>query len=221
MYCRSIEQLPITCSVFDKIAMNQLHEAMTTIEAYQSRSFKQLENGTRLYCQVPSKGEGAWLHAVYSPMNGGDLEHCEILLNTALPDPLKEFYLFANGMYLYSGSLSFYGIRKSFTRNPELAWQPFDLSTPNIYERISDAKPWMIFIAAYDWDGSLVYYDVRDNTLSLCRATTTRPVFQWASLWEMVNREVVRLASHFDKFGVEIDPQRTTLPSVQSPNAAS
>jgi hypothetical protein len=70
----------------------------------------------------------------------------------------------------------------------------------------------VFFIGGYDWDGSLIYIDRITNKIHVCNQDDITPLFAWLSFEEMLNCEIKRLVTLFDKNGREYDEDKSTLP---------
>jgi hypothetical protein len=116
-----------------------------------------------------------------------------------------------NGLSLFSDSLSLDGYRKHYNRK-SLEFLPFDLITPNVYERPEDATEDQFFIGGYNWDGSLIYMDKRTFQIYRCNRESVEPLNTWKNLDAFLLKEVKRLSTLFDEKGMEKDGNTPTIP---------
>lgn len=170
------------------------------------------ENGARMFGHVPHLAPEAWFHIIFPPLAGEDISELEKRLGRPVPQSYRDLLLRTNGLYLFSGSLSLYGLRRDYSRKISIR-EPFDLGDPNVYERPRRADPkWFIF-SFYDEDSSNGYIDPRDGRVYRGNRDMTEPrLNQWASLDAFLEAEVRRLATHFDDRGKPWDPDRPTTP---------
>jgi hypothetical protein len=192
--------------------MDQFGKVMQIIQKAKEFGYRKLPNGAQLFGRVPHVAPEAWLHAVFAPLSSAGISDVEKQLAIDLSPSLRDFLANANGLTLFSTSLSLYGLRTDFSRQGDSSWQPFDIITPNTLERPRGAKPSFIFIGSYDWDGSLLYVDSRYEKVYRCANVSPKPLNEWPGFWEMLTAESARLATHFDGTGHELDLARPTIP---------
>jgi len=182
------------------------------INKFGQFGIKELSNGTFLVGKAPHVAPSAWLHAVFAPLSDNQIEELQDKLGILLPDDFRYFLKRANGISIFSTSLSIYGHRDNYERNLGSVWQPFDIITPNKYERPKDATKDFFFIGGYDWDGSMLYIDLRTSKVYRCSNETSTPLNEWENLGKMLVEEVDRLIELFDSKGIEIDGNKPTTP---------
>lgn len=178
---------------------------------WESLGTRVLDNGTCLIGHVPHVAPLAYLNILFPPLTELKIAEIEGELNVKLPQPLREFYLLANGAHFFSGSLSIFGYRENYRRTGDAAWQPFNLRDVNLDERPSDAMDHHFFFGFYDWDGSLLYLD--GQTVIRCKRHSVSPLNTWSSLEEMLLKEMLRISNLFDENGRELDRATPTIPS--------
>jgi hypothetical protein len=183
------------------------------IEPAKGLGFTCMPNGTLLTGHVPHVGPDAWLHVVYAPLTVPQLGEVEGTIKRALPAPYRALLLQANGLSLFSGSLSLYGLRTDMRRSGEAVWQPFSIGTPNTVERPPDAAEGSVFFGGYRADGSRVYLDAQGPQVHRCSRTSSVALNSWPDLSTFLLDELTRLAAHFDEVGRRRDPGRSTAPS--------
>jgi hypothetical protein len=169
-------------------------------------------NGAQLYGHVPDVAPQAWFHILFPPLDSSAIAELESILGRPVPAPYRAFLRRTNGLYLFSGALSLYGLRKDYSRNPAIR-EPFDLGDPNVRERPAAADPtWFIF-GFYKSDGSNAYMDPRDLRVFRASRDMTQPALnEWDNLNSFLQQEVTRLRHHFDAQGRRLDPSRPTTP---------
>lgn len=192
--------------------MEHLQNTIRIMESYNHLGTKTLEIGTRLIGHVPHVAPEAWLHIIFAPLTLSDIRRIEAEIETSLPDVFSFFLLLCNGLSLFSGNLDIYGLRKSFVRTGDAAWQPFSITTVNTIERPRKAKPSFVFIGGYSNDGSLLYIDKDDLQVYRCKQRSTKPLNQWANFETMLEEEAKRLTLLFDDMGRKLTTNQPTTP---------
>lgn len=192
--------------------MHWLDEVFSLLHSFDQLGTRQLPNGRQMLGHAPHVGPEAYLHILFPGLKRDGLKKLEAEAGRRLPDQLSELYSRCNGMILYSGSLSIYGLRTSYARTGDEAWQPFSIAIPNVDERINDADPDAVFFGSYDWDGSFLYTSTNSPVVYRCSRESARPLNKWQSVQEMLLSEVYRLSKLFDRNGKEIDEDVATIP---------
>jgi hypothetical protein len=171
-----------------------------------------MPNGTLLIGKAPHIAPLAWLHSIYPPLLGNDLNEMEKRLGHAIPGPYRRFLIATNGINIFSTTLSLYGLRYNYKRNIEDVWQPFDIVTPNTIEKPGNAGDNIFIIGSYDWDGSYLYIDSKSGKIHLCDREDARSNYSWDSFYAMLESEINRLITRFDKEGKVLNEDESTLP---------
>jgi hypothetical protein len=189
-------------------------EINTLIFQFENLGIANSSDGAIMIGKAPHVGSEAWLNIIYPKLNDDEIILLEKELKTTIPEEYKLFLMnYSNGANILSSTLSLDGLRRRLNRDPkENSRQPFSILTPNIYERPDNAKESYFFIGGYQWDGSLLYIDKETNSVHCCEPDNATSKKQWASFEEMLLSELERLYQFFDKNGVEIDEDLSTLP---------
>jgi hypothetical protein len=162
--------------------------------------------------KTPHIGSDAYLHAFYDGLTDAEISELEKSIGREIPSELKAFYKEYNGLDLFSGSISIFGLRKNHARDVSATWQPYDLRTPNIDERPMDATSDMVFFGAYDWDGSYLFVRSDGTNIYRCERDSCKPINSWESVETFLSAETIRLNSLFDASGQQINPDQPTTP---------
>lgn len=171
------------------------------------------ENGTLLIGRAPHIAELAWLHSIYPTLNKEDINHLEKELNQKIPDSYLRFLTeYSNGLGIFVSKFSLYGLRKQLGRGLDAVRQPYSIITPNTHERPDNAKNSYLFIGGYSWDGSKIYIDTETNKVHYCDRWDATSLYEWSSFEAMLNYEIPRMISLFDKNGVIINDDLYTTP---------
>jgi hypothetical protein len=182
------------------------------MEANGNLGVRVLPNGTRLIGHVPHVAPEAWLHLLFPPLSAAQVQNIERDIGNSLPNVFSAFLLKANGLSLFSGSLSIDGLRFSHERSGDAVWQPFSIITPNVTERPRSSKASFVFIGGYRCDGSLLYIDKATSNVFRCKSKSAKAINEWPSFGAMLVAETQRLSVLFDAAGRKIDPKRPTTP---------
>jgi len=191
--------------------MKNNYEALDILMSYSNLGKQELENKTILIGRAPHIAPKAWLHSIHAPLSNQEINELEKDLGT-IPEDYKLFLKTANGLKVFNTTLCLDGLRKTYKRGVNDVWQPFDILTPNILERPSNSTKNMFFIGGYDWDGSLLYFDLETNKIHLCDNDDATSIYEWDNFIIMLNTEVKRLSTLFDINGKEYDENKSTLP---------
>ncbi|HTJ52947.1 MAG TPA: SMI1/KNR4 family protein, partial [Cyclobacteriaceae bacterium] len=182
------------------------------LKSYSSLGEETLKDGTILIGKAPHIAPMAWLHKIYPGLSTAEIGTLEKELGAKIPVVFKDFLQITNGLSVFNTTLCIYGLRKNYIRTIENVWQPFDIKTPNLYERPKGSKENCFFIGSYFWDGSKLYIDTIDNKVYRCSNNSSKPINMWNSFPDMLKVEIKRLCKLFDKDGKAIDGRIATTP---------
>ena len=190
--------------------MDTFNTVLQVIEQSRQFGFRQLANGTRLYGHVPHVAPEAWLHQVYAPIVEQDVISLEERIGLPIPSELRQFFQLANGVGLFSVSLSIYGKRTSYVRTGDDAWQPFCIVTANTLERPTHAKTSQLVVGGYRADGSLLFLDLEDGKVFRTKSRSKKVLNLWKDFWTLLLEETRRLSGLFDDKGHKLSDGPTT-----------
>lgn len=190
-----------------------LYNIIDELKKWKDNGEKITVNQTSLICKVPHIAPEAWLHCIYKGLSENEIEGIETKIKRQLPNHLREFLKIANGMNIFSDSISVWGRRTSYVRNGEEAYQPYDLLDLNEELANEISSKWLAF-GSYLWDGSTMYYDVTsdDNKVFICERDSTKKMKIWDNIYLWLNEEINRLSKMYDENGIEIDEDEPTTP---------
>ncbi len=118
----------------------------------------------------------------------------------------------SNGLNVFVGEFSLYGLRKDLGRTIEASRQPYSPDIANIYERPKNAEKSYFFIGGYKWDGSNLYIDTKTNLVHFCDRWDATSLYKWNSFEEMLVSEIKRLVKLFGENGKITDAKLYTTP---------
>jgi hypothetical protein len=170
------------------------------------------DNGTVFIGKAPWVAPKAWLFIIYPPINENEIILLEKQMQLTIPMSFRQFLLFSNGLSIFHSNLSIFGLRTSYNRSLNAIRQPFNIVTPNTYERLQDANDNQLFIGFYCWDGSLLYIDNETEKVYRCSKDSTVPLNQWNNFAEMLESEIIRLISIHNDEGIPLDKSFPTTP---------
>ena len=164
------------------------------------------------YGHIPLIAPEAYNIYTFAPLTEERLALLERVLNREVPKQYKIFLThFSNGMHIFHCCLNLYGLQGSINRDLGIQG-PFDLSTPNVYERPSNADSNCFFLGSYSYDGSLLYIKDDVSTVYYCARRDATPIKEWTSFSDMLIEEIQRLKSLHNADGILKSTRRSTLP---------
>jgi len=181
-----------------------------TAERARSFGFRQLPNGARLYGHVPHIAPEAWLHELHAPLAKQDITELERRIGKDFPAQLRDFFLSANGVDLFSDALSVFGKRTSYVRSGDESRQPYCIVTANTLDRPTHAKNSHIVVGSYRNDGSLLFVDNESGETFRTKTRSKKVLNRWDDFWGMLVDEANRLSSLFDGEGRRLSEGPTT-----------
>jgi len=172
------------------------------------------ETGSRLVAHTPRDFPQAYLHRYFAPVPTSAWDGYPI----KLPDQLSSLYAVCNGLSLFGGALSLWGMRAHYSRDSSAQFQPFDLAAHhNEWLQASQrqgVKPRQgtTFFGSYSWDGSGIYVVEGRSDVYRSLKGSPEPVSMWSDLAFFINSEYDRLAGLFSRSGYQFDDNIPTVP---------
>lgn len=193
--------------------MDEFKELESIVEEAGIFGFRETGEGARLYGHVPHIGPEARFHVLFRGLSDLDIGRLEKEVGAQLTGQLRVFLGFSNGASLFSRSISIYGLRRSYSRSGDEAWQPFAMETANRIERPEGVPDSYIFIGGYFDDGSKIIFDSRNGKIYRLPRRKSAPILnEWPSLATMLVSEAKRLKLLFDDKGRMLDESATSTP---------
>ncbi|WP_157273828.1 SMI1/KNR4 family protein [Thiobacillus denitrificans] len=189
--------------------------------ALDSEGSRTLPNGTRLICRR-KPGDLQYLHCIHGSLDASDIAILEQQIGRQLPPALRDFYLQANGLYLFADSLSIGGLRTDYSRKADdSAWQPVSLEYGNTLDRAPEIPSSWIAFGFYPADpGADVSYDEAGGRILATPRYKAAPIlYQWTSLAEMLLSEVERLSALYRMKGGELTRFNPFKPPWEEPES--
>ncbi len=175
---------------------------------------KEVETGSRLVALTPRDFPQAYLHSFFAPAPGSAWP----AYGPGLTGQLRDLYSSCNGLCLFSGSLSLWGLRSQYVRDLCAQFQPFDLATHHsecirVFHRLPDhQEDDRVFFGGYSEDGSAVF--TQPTSLEIYRVQRHSHQFtnRWPDLPSFLRSEYDRLDMLFTRSGYLADESASTLP---------
>lgn len=182
---------------------------------YENWAHKEATNGTLLIGNPYKEKPFWWLIHIFPKVNSTQLNNFSEQ-QLKIPKVYKDFLEnVSNGFLLFLGTLALEGIRESLSRAFDVE-EPFSLLTSNIKERPKNAEETFFFFGSYNWDGSQLYIDTKNEHVYLAKRYTLEIIYEWSTFEEFINSEIPRICSLFDDNGELLNPDCSTLPDSSS-----
>ena len=193
--------------------MKKVLDALDALYSFEHLGIERMENGTLLIGKAPHIAPKAWLHSIYPGLKEKQIELLKTQLGRDIPNDYLEFLKISNGIKLFTTTFCLDGFRSNYQRTIEDSRQPFDILIKNVMERSLHIRSSLFCIGGYDWDGSSLYIDERTNRVVLLDGDDEgHTIYEWDNFEVMFESEVSRLITLFDKNGVVLDEDSSTLP---------
>jgi hypothetical protein len=165
---------------------------------------------------VPWIGPHAYLNVVFKPAPNDAL--FEVAQKLRMPVCVLQFLQIHNGVVLFSGALSVYGVHRPgqlLQRDDPSFALPFNIELENRnWPPVDSAR--FLSIGGYGFDGSRVCIDREDSRIFLFRraqeALHNEPSYSWQNMGAWLTSEIARLSSLYDWKGVRLFDESYTLP---------
>jgi hypothetical protein len=192
---------------------NRFDIILSTLRKWDNCGTRKLNNGTEVICNVPNVAPQAWLHKIYAELSKDEIVSMQIELKQKLPNDLVEFLSQANGINIFSDSLSVWGNKMSYARTGDEAIQPYDMIDLNLETKACKSE-YQLIIGSYSWDGSIVLYDFSKSEKQIfrCEKSEMKVLNVWNDIWDWLEKESLRLSTLFDENGYEYDEDIPTVP---------
>ena len=193
-----------------------IESVLSMLDKWAANGKRVLSNGTQLLSPASHVAPQAWLHKIYAGLSDAEIEEYEEKFPFPFPFEFKEFLHYANGINIFSDSLSVWGWRASYCRVGDGAIQPYDLSDHNDERPKGCPNTWLYF-GGYSWDGTRLIFDLSENSSNhnkvfRCARRSTEILQEWPSFREWLASEIARLEKLYDSNGVKLDKGAPTVP---------
>lgn len=164
---------------------------------------KLADDGSLLIAHTPRDYPQAYLHSFFAPVP----ESAWQTYGLSLPGQLQQLYRECNGISIFAGSISLYGIRAHYERDLSAQFQPFDLATHHSEcihsfrgSSSTDCDD-AIFFGSYVEDGSHVFTTPYAPQVHRVLSRSFRVVNTWADLATFLATEYDRIDRLFSRTG--------------------
>ena len=175
---------------------------------------KLADDGSCLFAHAPRDYPQAYLHSFFAPLP----ETAWQTYGLSLPGQLQQLYRECNGLSIFAGSISLYGIRAHYARDLSAQFQPFDLATHHSecihsFHRGSPAESDEgIFFGGYVEDGSDVFTTPYSPQVHRVLRHSSRIVTSWPDLATFLATEYDRIDRLFTRSGYLASENTPTTP---------
>ncbi len=190
-------------------------QVMEIMNRAEKLGVRRLSEGQRLIGNIEWLAPEAYLHVLYGPLGDRELLLLESQIERPIPEELKEFYRWTNGLSLFAYKLTIDGWREDDARGGDGMWEPYSLVVPNVFERPVDAPQGMVFFGGYEDDASLLGMMPDAPEIYRFAHGSVNVLNKWEDLWTMLTCEADRLSQLFDNNGCIIDSTAWTTPMAE------
>lgn len=184
-------------------------ELIASLDQAESLGAKTVKSGARLIGHIPHWAPEGYLHVVFPPLSGPDLDKLRRALKRNIPPEYEALLGTTNGLSVFADSLALYGHRTSYRRSIDDT-QPYSILDPNQEERPSGLQSSVLVIGGYSEDGSKVCLDGEHGVVFRCERYRGDLVLnRWPNLETMLQSEIKRLSGLFDERGRRKDGVKT------------
>lgn len=177
------------------------------LQRWTPKGERQLADGTRLICPTPHVAPEAWLHALFAALREEEVQELERRCGLPLPNDFRSFLLHANGALIFSRQIAIWGLRKSYVRTGDEAWQPFDLPSQNEGAMRPGGSPSELFFFGSEERGaSWCFFDAKDASYRVGKTPREHfnPTRYWPSFWHWLLERSESLAAQYDCTGAPV-----------------
>jgi hypothetical protein len=169
----------------------------SVVDAWSTEADLEL-NGGRLVCQTPRVAPLARLHHLFPPLDDVGIKLVNEKIGFELPEEMQSLLSIHNGLNLFGGSISIYGLRQHYRRLDDSSlWQPYDLAN---HQDVEFGK-FDIVIGGVGPDGNRLLMGSGQKDVSRVDQETGAVLQTWPSLAIMVVDQVTILSKLYDKEG--------------------
>jgi len=175
---------------------------MRTVERFRALGYRVTQHGVRLFGPVPHVAPQAWFHAIPPGLTDQEIKDLSLSVEKVFPREYMEFLRLMNGVKLFAGTFSLYGMRPAMAgRGVDSAFLPFDLVDPNGIERPHGFRRELLIIGGYKRDGSHLAVDISTGQVERLARDSGVRLNVWPSLHDFIGEEVRRLDGLYDDNG--------------------
>lgn len=180
-------------------AIRKLKELLTSASEF---GYEKKPNGAELYGHVPHVAAQAWLHTMYPGLQPFEVDQLEQQIARQIPPEYSWWLGRSNGLDLYSGALSFYGLVRLRSRTVDNR-QPFELFLEGeVQRRVLKAEAALFFFGgSSEANGFHFYLDTRTGAVHRCARGSATSLQSWSGIAELIAVETQRLETLFDNAG--------------------
>lgn len=172
------------------------------INSAREFGYERNPNGAELYGHIPHIAPFAYLHLTYPGLQPFEMDKLVQQIHGEIPPEYSWWLRRSNGLNLFEGALSFYGLVREFSRTLNNR-QPNDLYLEGELQRrvLKQGAALFFFGGANNVDGFRFYLDTRTGAVYRCSRNSAAPLQSWSGIANLIVDEIPRLAAIFDKTG--------------------
>lgn len=173
------------------------------------------ETGAIKIGKAPHIARLAIINCLYPTLSLSDIKRLEYELDRPLPRSFKDFLMnFSNGLSVFTGTMSIYGLRFNYCRSIEMVWQPFNIIDYNRkYEKPDNIMEDCLIIGSYSKDLSKLYM-TPDEKVHYCKPDDATSLKTWPSLKDMIIDQIEWLYSLYDDKGMKLPNTPPAIPAI-------
>ncbi len=164
-----------------------------------------LSNGTRLIDKLKPRKDGlfskAYTHELYAALDDAQIDALEQAIGKPIPGALRDFYRIANGLDLFFGSISIHGLRRDYSRNPDIRL-PISLEYGNSMDIPADVERFPeraqgVRFGFFAWGdcAELILDAATEEVLMVPRYRMDPVLYTWPSFTLFLESEIERMSA--------------------------
>lgn len=186
------------------------NDVLFVVERWASRGERILANGARLICPTPQVAPKAYLHVLYAPLSSESIRELDAEFEMRFPKSFQELLRRSNGLDLFSGFLSIWGVRKSWARTGDEGWQPYDIVYHNRglgAPQPNGSQPVVNFGSSADGE-NWCFFEQLENGYRVGETPRHEfaPIRYWPNFETWIREQLAELEVLFDEEGKQIAP---------------
>lgn len=173
------------------------------VEEWSHLGNRRFDTGGRVVGHLPDKGDLAWLHRLYPPLDLADVVETERALDRQIPEPFRAFLQVMNGGRFFLHLFSINGHVARLSRKPSALGQPISLQYGNVVGRAKNLPEGAFCVGSLAGQKIVCYYYMMpDGSVRLTRSHDGSLVAaEWGGFGTMLLAEIRRLGAFHDDLG--------------------
>ncbi|MEO6394211.1 MAG: SMI1/KNR4 family protein [Pyrinomonadaceae bacterium] len=185
-------------------------EVLHVVEKWTQLGERHCANGTKLICPTPHVAPKAYLHLLYAPLCSESICELENEFELPLPESFRSLLGHSNGLDLFSGFLSIWGVRISWARVGDDGWQPYDLIYHNrdLGAPQPECAPPVVYFGSSANGENWCFFEQLGQTYRVGETPRHEfaPIRYWPNFETWFREKVAEIEVLFDEEGRQIAP---------------